>query len=253
MKSLFVFTSMMFAAFSGLLLQGQSSADTAQLALEVHSAEYNSAANSVAVELVNNGQMAVTAYGLDITLTANGKVLSHVNYSSDLLDQVLSGRIQTRSSDSWAGAIQPADVYSESLPANIKDTASITAPVVAQVVVKGIIWSDGTVEGPDHFMMQQILDRRTATLNAETQVLSILNAQSGEANTPRRLEAALKNLSSLPQQSAESLNTDVLNDAATTLAQIKSSTSPDAQLKVFSSKFANRHQIRAALMQAAAQ
>jgi hypothetical protein len=231
-------------------LSGQSSTAAGVPELQVRSADFDSSANTVAVELVNNGQKAITAYGLEVTLTADGKAIGRFSFSSDLLDAVVDGRLQAGSEEAWSGAIQPGDPYTESLPAKQANLATATAPVTAQVVVKGVIWSDGTVEGADRYSMQQILDRREATLRAEEKVLAILDAHTTEAQIQHSVGAALEAVNQLMSapQGAETLNSAVLNDAVQNLAQIQSSSAPLAQWNAYSKSLADRHQRRTALM-----
>lgn len=231
-------------------LPGQNSTEAGVPELQVSSADFDPAANTVAVELVNNGQKAITAYGLEVTLTADGKAIGRFSFSSDLLDAVVDGRLQAGSEEAWSGAIQPGNPYTESLPATQANLATATAPVTAQVVVKGVIWSDGTVEGADRYSMQQILDRREATLRAEEKVLAILDAHTTEAQIQHRIGAALQAVNQLMSapQGAEALNSAVLNDAAQSLTRIQASTAPAAQWNAYSKSLADRHQRRAALV-----
>jgi hypothetical protein len=233
-------------------LPGQSSTAAGVPELQVSSADFDPAANTVAVELVNNGQKAITAYGLEVTLTADGKVLGRFNFSSDLLDAVVDGRLQVGSEEAWTGAIQPGDPYTESLPAKQANLATAAAPVTAQIAVTGVIWSDGTIEGADRYSMQQILDRREATLRAEEKVLAILDAHSTEAQIQHRIGAALQAVNQLMSapQGTEALNSAVLNDAAQSLAHIQASAAPAAQWNAYSKSLAGRHQRRTALMRA---
>ena len=231
---------------------GQSSTAAGVPELQVRSADFDSSANTVAVELVNNGQKAITAYGLAVTLTADGKAIGRFSFSSDLLDAVVDGRLQAGSEDAWTGAIQPGDPYTESLPAKQANLAAATAPVTAQVAVTGVIWSDGTVEGTDRYSMQQILDRREATLRAEEKVLAILDAHTSEAQMQHRIGAALEAVNQLMSapQGMEALNSAVLNDAAQSLTRIQASSAPAAQWNAYSKSLADRHLRRAVLMRA---
>ena len=74
------------AALNCLALPGQSSEDATATGLSVRSATDNAAANAVVVELANDTQKSVTAYGLDITVTADGKTIAHTGYGADLLN-----------------------------------------------------------------------------------------------------------------------------------------------------------------------
>jgi hypothetical protein len=257
----FAFAGIMLAALNSPGLPGQTATEANALPLQVRSAEYVSTTNTVAVELVNDSQKAVTAYGMDITVTADGKVLSHLDFSADFLDLVLNARSQAASEDSWVGAIRPAEVYTESLPASIPNATPVTPPVVVQAAVKVIIWSDGTVEGADQFMIMQIQDRREATLRAEEKVLSVLAAHNADPDIRRRIGEVVNDLALLikePTQgadmhTADMLNTAVLNAAVENLARIRSSTDPDARFKVYNSDFATQHERRVALMQSMSQ
>jgi hypothetical protein len=223
----------------------------------VRNAELNPATNSIAVALANETQRSVTAYGLDITLTSGGKTLAHTEYGADLLNLILNGRGKKGAEDSWTGAIQPGDVHTDSIPANLPAGSEATGPIEVHVAVMVALWSDGAVEGTNQFMIKQMQDGRLATLHAEEKVLALLEAPAADEDVQSRIGGALNGLPALIKAPAldadvpasEMLNSTVLNDAVSTLTKIKSSANPAAQFRVYAADFAAAHQRRVALLQ----
>ncbi len=249
-------------------LPAQSAAEEAATGLSVRSATYNAAANTVVVELANDTQKSVTAYGLDITVTAGGKTIAHTGYGADLLNLILNARSKKGAADSWEGAIQPGDVHTDTIPANVPANAAnvpanaeVTGPVEVHVDVVVALWSDGAVEGTNQFMIRQMQDGRAAALRAEEKVLAILDAHGADAEIQSRIGGVLSDLALLTKASApgadipasEMLNSAVLSDAAANLTKIRSSEKAAAQFQAYAAEFAAQHQRRVALLQSMGQ
>jgi hypothetical protein len=244
------------AALGSPSLAAQTEADAGATSLHVRSAELNPATNTIAVELANETGNAVTAYGLDITVTSAGKTLAHTEYGADLLNLILNGRGKRGAEASWAGAIEPGAAHTDSIPANIPAGTEATGPIEVHVVVMVALWSDGAVEGTNHFMIRQMQDGRLATLHAEEKVLALLSAPGADGDAQTRIGAALTGLSALikaPAQDAdtpasEMLNSGVLDDAVANLTRIKSSANAGAELRTYAADLAAAHQRRVALL-----
>jgi len=254
------------AALSSPSLPAQTEAEASATSLQVRSAELNPATNTIAVALANETDKSVTAYGLDITVTSAGKTLAHTEYGADLLNQVLNSLAKKGAENSWAGAIQPGDVHTDSIPANLPagpvvSGTDATGSIEVHVTVMVALWSDGAVEGTNHFMIKQMQDGRLAALHAEEKVLALLDASNTDDDVQTRIGAALIGLASLikaPAQDAdtpasEMLNSTVLNDAVADLTRIKSSANAAAQLRIYTADFAAAHQRRVALLQSMGQ
>ncbi len=235
----------------------QSEPDGNASGLQVRDAEYDAANNTVTVTLANETQNSLTAYGLDITVTSGGKTLAHTEYGADLLNLILNGRGKAGAEDSWMGAIQPGDVHTDSIPANVTAGVESTGPVEVHVRVIVALWSDGAVEGSNQFMIKQMQDGRLATLKTEEKVLGLLDARLAEGDAQARIAGLLNDLGALiksPQPAAdvpasEMLNSSVLNYAVSNLTRVKSCANAAAELRAFSADFAAQHQRRVALLQ----
>jgi len=249
------------AVLHGPALHGQSADEATASGLEVRSAGYNAAANTVVVELANDTGKAVTAYGLDITVTMGGKTIAHTGYGADLLNLILNARSKKGAADSWDGAIKPGDVHTDTIPANVPAEIEVTGPVEVHADVVAALWSDGAVEGANQFMIRQMQDGRAATLRAEEKVLSILEAHSGDPGVQDRFGAVLNDLAVLVKgpepgtdvPTSEMLNSAVLSDAVTNVTKIKSSDHAGAQLQAYTGEFVAQHERRVALMQSMGQ
>lgn len=257
----FACATVVLAALICPALPAQSAAEEAASGLSVRSATYNAAANTVVVELANDTQKSVTAYGLDITVRAGGKTIAHTGYGADLLNLILNARSKKGAADSWEGAIQPGDVHTDTIPANVPANAEVTGPVEVHVDVVVALWSDGAVEGTNQFMIRQMQDGRAAALRAEEKVLAILDAHGADAEIQSRIGGVLSDLALLTKASApgadipasEMLNSAVLSDAAANLTKIRSSEKAAAQFQAYAAEFAAQHQRRVALLQSMGQ
>lgn len=257
----FACAMVVFAALNCSALPAQNAPDENTTGLMVRSAGCNAAANTVVVELVNDTSKAVTAYGLDITVTMGGKTIAHTGYGADLLNLILNARSKKGAADSWEGAIRPGDIHTDTIPANVPAETELTGPVEVHVGVVVALWSDGTVDGANQFMIRQMQDGRAATLRAEDKVLAILDAHSGEPEIQSRIEGVLHDLAMLAKgpepgvevPASEMLNSAVLSDAVANLTKIKSSDHAGAQLQAYAAEFNAQHQRRVALMQSMAQ
>ncbi len=255
-RSVLACAALVLLALNSPALRGQSDADATTTSLQVRSAQFNPATGSVLVELFNDTQKSVTAYGLDIVVTSGGKTLSHTGYGADLLDLIVNARGQKDAADSWVGAIRPGDVHSDSIAANIPPDAEVTAPVEVRVQVTVALWSDGAIEGTNQFMIRQMQDGRDATMRAEEKVLAILDAHGGGGDVSGRIGEVLNDLAQLmktPEPGAvvpasELLNSAVLSNAVTNLAKIRESGNA-AQFQAYKAAFAAQHQRRVALLQ----
>ena len=252
---------LLLAALNATAIRGQAEADASASGLQVRSAEYNADTNTIAVALANETQKSVTAYGLDITVASGGKTLAQTEYGNDLLNLVLNGRGKKGAEESWVGAIQPGDIHTDSIPANVTAAPEVAGPIEVHVQVMVALWSDGAVEGTNQFMIKQMQDSRLATLHAEEKVLALLHAHSGDGDAQASIAGVLNDLALLtksPQQASdlpasEILNSTVLNDAVSNLTEIKSSANTAAQLRVYAADFAATHQRRVVFLQSMGQ
>ena len=257
-----------FACAAGVLaallcpaLPAQSAAEEGATGLSVRSAAYSADANTVVVELANDTQRPLTAYGLDITVTAGGKTIAHTGYGADLLNLILNARSKKGAADSWEGAIRPGDAHTDTIPANVPPDTEASGPVEVHVEVVAALWSDGTVEGTNQFMIRQMQDGRAATLRAEEKVLDLLDTHGAEQEMQSRIGGVLNDLALLTKASApgadipasEMLNSAVLSEAAANLTKIRSSEKAAAQLQAYAVEFAAQHQRRVALLQSMGQ
>lgn len=259
-RSPLVCAVIVLAALNCPALPGQG-ADESATGLSVRSAAYNAAANSVVVELANDTVKAVTAYGLDITVSAGGKTIAHTGYGADLLNLILNARSKKGAADSWEGAIRPGDVHTDTIPANVPPETEVAGPVEVHVDVVVALWSDGAIEGTNQFMIRQMQDGRQATLRAEEKVLSILDAHHAEPEIQGRIGAVLNDLALLVKgpepgveiPASEMLNSAVLSDAVASLTKIRSSEKVAALFAAYAADFRAQHERRVALMQSMGQ
>ncbi len=260
-RSLLAGAVVALAALNCHALPGQSAADEGATGLSVRSAFYNPAANAVVVELANDTAEAATAYGLDITVSAGGKTIAQTGYGADLLNLILNGRSKKGAADSWDGGIRPGDVHTDTIPSNVPAETEVTGPVEVHVDIVAALWSDGTIEGTNQFMMRQMQDGRQATLRAEEKVLSILDAHNAEPEIQGRIGGVLNDLALLVKgpgpgveiPPSELLNSAVLDDAVTNLTKIRSSEKAEALFAAYTADFRAAHGRRVALMQSMGQ
>ncbi len=249
------------AALNCPALPGQSGTEATASGLAVRSATFNAAANTVVVELTNETQKSVTGYGLDITVTVGTKTIAHTGYGADLLNLILNARGKKDAADSWEGAIRPGDAHTDTIPANVPPDTEASGPVEVRVEVVAALWSDGSVEGANQFMIRQMQDGRAATLRAEEKVLAILDAHNGDAEIQSRIGGVLNDLALLVKApepgvevpASEMLNSAVLSDAVTNLTKIKASEKAPAQLQAYRAEFTAQHERRVALLQSMGQ
>ena len=188
--------AMLVLSLNSLVL-AQSSQTTNTQALEVLSATYASDTDRIVFRLVNNSLKSVTAYSVNITVSSGGNVIQRFGYGLDMLNAVLNARCQAHSDTSWDGAIKPGDIYTESVLAGLDRTKITDSKPVVQVAVTGIIWSDGSVEGPDQTVMNQHEVLREDTANNEARVISILNAHQADPDVQDRISEITKDVSLL--------------------------------------------------------
>jgi len=190
---------------------GQSSETTTAPALDVLSAHYNRITDTINFRLVNNSQKAATAYYVAFGVMGEKQVNWKSGTGEDLLDLTLTSQCRYAGTgfpdgnDSWEGAIKPGDVYVHADRANLpKDQLSGVDPPV-QVVVVGVIWSDGgvetpTVTGATRWVTSAInrrLEQRREDAQESSRVVSILNAHAEDADIQNRIGEATRSLQSL--------------------------------------------------------
>ena len=244
------------------LVLGQSSKTTSTPALEVLSATYASDTDEIVFSLVNNSQKHVTAYSVNITVSSGGNVIQRFGHGLDMLNTVLNARCQAHSDTTWNGAIKPGDAYTESLLAGLDKTKMTESKPVVQVAVTGIIWSDGSVEGPDQTIMNQYEVLREETANNEARVISILNAHQADPDVQHRISDITKDVSLLkditprvkkPQQGAKITGSriaeePVYSELMANLNNIANSNMPREYLEAYVSFFMERSNRRIVLL-----
>lgn len=258
---MFAFAMLVLSHNSPVL--GQSSQTASTPALEVLGATYASDTDRIVFRLVNNSLKSVTAYSVNIAVSSGGNVIQRFGYGLDMLNAVLNARCQAHSDTSWDGTIKPGDVYTESVLAGLYKTKITDSKPVVQVAVTGIIWSDGSVEGPDQTIMNQHEVLREETANNEARVISILNAHQTDPDVQHRISEMTKDVSLLkditprvknPQQGAKikgsriAEETQVYPELMVNLNNISHSNMPKEYLEAYVSFFVERSNRRIALI-----
>jgi hypothetical protein len=180
--------------------------------LEVLSAQYLPESKTIEFKLRNNGQEAVTAYNIAISVRSENKEISTGSgFGEDMLNVMLSSQcrngaehltesVQPGSDSSWEGAIKPGDTYVHSIPGNIDANAANGASPEVHVAVTGVIWSGGKVEGeqvPGWAPVKQVRNQREQDASEETKVVAVLNAHPDDADIGHRVGEAVKSLQAL--------------------------------------------------------
>jgi hypothetical protein len=242
---------------------GQSAQASSTPTLQVLSAAYASDTDRIVFSLVNNGQKPVTAYSVNITVSSGGNVIQRFGHGLDMLNAVLNARCQAHSDTTWNGAIKPGGTYTESVLAGLDKARMTDSKPVVQVVVTGIIWSDGSVEGLDQTIMNQYEVLREETLNNEASVISIVNAHQADPDIQHRISEMTKGVSLLkeisprvkkPQQGAVSTGSRIVEsppvygELMVNLNNIAHSNMPKEYLEAYTSFFVERSNHRVVLM-----
>ncbi len=265
-RSHFRFLLLPIFAFAMLLLshdsplQGQTASTPG---LHVLSGTYASDTDKIVFRFVNNSQKHITAYSVNITVSSGGNVIQRLGYGLDMLNAVLNARCQAHSDTSWNGAIKPGDTYAESVSAGLDKNKMTDSQPVVQVAVTGILWSDGSVEGPDQTIMNQYEVLREETAANEARVISLLNAHQADPDVQHRLSEITKGVSLLkditprvkgPQQGATIKGSriaeepPVYSELMVNLNNIAHSNMPREYLEAYVSFFVERSNRRIALI-----
>jgi hypothetical protein len=184
-----------FLVLSALFL-GLGSATASASGLEVRNAVYLLNPARVVVTLVNTGSQVVTAYGMEVIVTDDGKTLMHFGVSKDFLNLVVTDRQQTGNAGSWSGAIEPGQEYVETIPESGGNVPPGTATV--QATVSGVLNSDGTFGSTgDTMMMRHVIDQRQASLHTESYVIKMLQDSSDNTDDQKRAAALSERFASL--------------------------------------------------------
>lgn len=260
---------LLFSSCAARTLGQSSTASTSTL--DVLSAEYDPSTDSIAVKLVNHGQKAITAYGIDISLMSRGIVIQRFGYAADLIGRVLEEQCKSGSGAPWGweGAIKPGDVYTESLPVGVDKSKAEDQVPVPHIAVTGVLWSDGSVEGSRTAVegistMNQIQDQRGKEAKTEAKVTSILQANKGDTDIQHRIGEVNKGVKFLrditpsvkePLDGAKTTNatidtsTSVLTEFLRNLQLLATSPYPEQLLEGYSAFFSCRYEHRLALLQ----
>lgn len=239
------------------------------LTLDVLSAEYLPDTDTIRVKLINHSKKTATAYGIDISVLSNGKVLSQSGRASDLLNLFVSQQCGAGSKDSLA-AIQPGEIEIDSQPANFDKTQLTTPEPEIHVTVVGIIWSDGTVEGDPKnpsgtLAMNRMQKQREKDASDEAKIISILDEHQDDPDIHHRIREiteAVAALATAPPAQTENADpvhrryTDARSPVFTTfltnLQISESSPSPKETFEAITSFLACTHKERVAMLPPAA-
>ena len=147
------------------------------------------------MQLRNDSVKPVTAFGLQISFTQDGKVVRQFSRSVDLLDAVLNARCvgsTSTSTDTWSGSILPGTSYTDSFSSNFLTPLFATDAPTVVVRVAGAIWSDGSGEGDSSSAgsaaMQEIQQQREDVISGEGRVVAMIHRHN-EPDIRTRLNA----------------------------------------------------------------
>jgi|SRR5208283_4082522 len=249
------------------------------LGLQVLSAEYVPATDTVQVRLQNNAAKAATAYGVHVKIMSEGNELRQFGYGSDQLNLVLAQRCEDFSESTpgpsatpklaggWNGAIKPGDIHTEVLAAGIGKTEK-TQAVQIRAAVTGVIWEDGKVEGEgvERKMLDQIVAQRDEALRDEDEIVGILKAHEDDPAIMHRMRAVENGVSFLASirphvresnSSADSgpanyvQSSPAISEFLGNLKMIEQYSPSKETFELYSSYFVCRHNQRIALQAAA--
>lgn len=169
--------------------------------------DINSVVDTVRYQLRNNStQKAVTAYQIEISYTSDGKPVGFPSgMGTDLMNLVLNAQCplsNAGSETSWEGAIKPGDTYTNSTAANVDKEKSNGQTPSVHVAVKGIIWSDGTVEGEGVYLkfMNHMLSQRRRSAEDGAKVIAILEAHREDSDIHHRIAEVAKEIQVLADE-----------------------------------------------------
>ena len=194
-------------------LPGLSTPATKAPTLEVLSADYLPATDTIQFKLVNRSQKAATDYEIAIGVgDGTGTLNWHGGFGENLLNMVLAEQCRnagekspagnSRSDTAWEGAIKPGDTYVHSIPANLdKSQINGLAPAI-RVVVAGVVWSDGSVEVDQNFpwavmSIKKSREREKQDASDSAKVVAILNAHADDPDIQHRIGAVIASLQAL--------------------------------------------------------
>jgi hypothetical protein len=199
---------------------GQSSPATKTPTLEVLSADYLPETNTIQFKLVNRSQKAATGYEVAIGVgDGTGTQVSwHGGLGENLLNLVLAEQCRdagekasagnSRSDNSWEGAIKPGDTYVHSISANLdKSQLNGSAPAI-RVVVAGVVWSDGSVEVDQTFpwaamSIKKSREREKLDASDSAKVVAILNAHADDPDIQHRMGEVIASLQALVDEGSQ--------------------------------------------------
>jgi hypothetical protein len=193
---------------------GQSLPATKAPTLEVLSADYLPETNSIQFKLVNRSQKAATDYEVAIGVGdgTGTQVNWHGGFGENLLNLVLAQQCRnagekssagnSRSENSWEGAIKPGDTYVHTLPANLNKSELSGPGATVRVVVAGVVWSDGSVEVDQTFpwaamSIKKSREREKLDASDSAKVVAILNAHADDPDIQHRIGEAITSLQAL--------------------------------------------------------
>jgi len=186
--------------------------------LQVISAKYLADKDVIQYKLVNTGNNPVTAFSAEISAEVGGRDAIRnggpVDWRRDLLYGELFLQCQNAPENAdeedvnpfanpiqVKGTIKPGQTYIQDLPGSLyldKDSLQLGFPTI-HVVITGIMWSVGTMEGTKAGIgdMRQFRDwRHEASLEWE-EVLAVLKAHLDDEDSQHRINETIKDLKSL--------------------------------------------------------
>lgn len=220
--------------------------------------------DTIRYQVMNNAQKAITAFGVEIELVSEGKVIRHFGKDADLLDSVLTQRCASGSGTSWEGAINPGDVFTDSVPANLTAAELKDSTPVVRVTVTGIIWSDGSIEGEGIELpkMAYYQGLRKEDSESEAKVVAILEAHKDDLDIRHRIGEVKKSVGFLRSvephvkgaEPAENMpmrygyTSAVLYEFMQNLEQMEARSVSRSEFEAYSAFFTCRHKQRLAIL-----
>ncbi|MGA7833255.1 MAG: hypothetical protein WCA21_20045 [Terracidiphilus sp.] len=167
--------------------------------LKVNGAAYVPKLNGIVVQLANIGSKAATAYQLNIAIKSGDSVLARTSYAVNLVEIVINNRQLSGSDDSWAGAILPGSIYSdtEALPDSVIGKGFGDGSLTVQAEVAGVVWSDGLIEAEDSSSaanLNRYLNNLGKKERAENAILAIFEAHKADIDIPHKVVGLQRDL-----------------------------------------------------------
>ena len=193
------------------------SSEHSEYLIQVVSAKYLVDRNIIQYKLVNTGNNPVTAFSAEISAEAADRDVIRnggpVDWNRDLLygELFLQCRnVPENAGDEDAnpfpdsirvkGTIKPGQSYIVELPGDLldKDLLQHASPTI-HVVITGIVWSDGTMEGTKEGIaeMQRFRDLRHEAGVESDEVLTVLTAHIDDDDAQRRINETITDLRAL--------------------------------------------------------